>query len=101
MPPSEASAPRQRLDKWLWIARVVKTREDAAQLVESGRVRINGQKTVKPGHGVKGGDVLTIVLNSRVRVLRIAGFAERRGAPQQALGLYSEAGMSAPEGGTP
>jgi len=45
--------------------------------------------------------MLTIVLNSRVRVLRIAGFAERRGSPQQALGLYSEAGMSAPEGGTP
>jgi ribosome-associated heat shock protein Hsp15 len=101
LPPSEASAPRQRLDKWLWTARVVKTRESAAQLVEQGHVRINGQKTWKPGHGLKAGDVLTIVLNSRVRVLRITGFAERRGTAEHALGLYSAAGMSATEGGTP
>lgn len=80
---------------------MVKTRESAAQLVEKGHVRVNGQKTLKPGHGVKAGDVLTIVLNSRVRVLRITGFAERRGTAEQALGLYSTAGMSATEGGTP
>ena len=41
LPASEATAPRQRLDKWLWIARVVKTREAAAGLVEAGHVRIN------------------------------------------------------------
>ena len=89
---------RQRLDKWLWFARVVKTRDDAAALVESGHVRINGQKTLKPGHGVKPGDVLTIVLHARVRVLKISALTERRGPAEAARLLYGEAGMSS-EGG--
>jgi ribosome-associated heat shock protein Hsp15 len=101
LPASEASAPRQRLDKWLWIARVVKTREAAAGLVESGHVRINGQKTLKPGHGVKTGDVLTIVLNARVRVLHIEALGERRGQAEGARGLYHEPGMSRPDEETP
>jgi ribosome-associated heat shock protein Hsp15 len=101
LPASEASARRQRLDKWLWIARVVKPREAAAGLVEAGHVRINGQKTLKPGHSVKAGDVLTIVLNTRVRVLRIEGLGERRGPAEEARTLYSEAGMSPKHGETP
>ena len=92
---------RQRLDKWLWFARVVKTREDAARLVESGHVRLNGQKTLKPGHGVRPGDALTIVLKARVRVLHVEGLAERRGAADLAQRLYRETGMSAPGQKTP
>lgn len=92
---------RQRLDKWLWFARVVKTREDAAKLVESGKVRLNGQKTLKPGHGVRPGDVLTIVLNTRVRVLHVEGMAQRRGPAETARLLYREPGMSGPEDETP
>lgn len=101
MAASDEQPGRQRLDKWLWFARVVKTREDAARLVESGHVRLNGQKTLKPGHGVRPGDVLTIVLNSRVRVLHVEGLAERRGPATAARLLYREPGMSAPEGETP
>jgi ribosome-associated heat shock protein Hsp15 len=85
---------RQRLDKWLWFARVVKTREDAAALVEGGHVRINGQKSLKPGHAIKCGDVLTIVLHARVRVLRICGLAERRGPAEAACLLYADVRMS-------
>lgn len=92
---------RQRLDKWLWFARVVKTREAAASLVESGHVRLNGQKTLKPGHGVRPGDVLTVVLNSRVRVLHVEGLTERRGPAEAARRLYREPDMSAPDGETP
>lgn len=92
---------RQRLDKWLWFARVVKTREAAAALVESGHVRVNGQKTLKPGHALKIGDALTIVLRARVRVLRISGLAERRGPAEDARLLYEEAGMSARHSETP
>ena len=101
MPASEASAARQRLDKWLWIARIVKTREAAAGLVQSGHVRINGQKMLKPGHGLKAGDVLTIVLDTRVRVLHISGLGARRGPAEEARGLYGEAGMSAQRDETP
>ena len=49
---------RQRLDKWLWHARVVKARTSAAALVEAGHVRINGVREKSPGHAVKEGDVV-------------------------------------------
>ena len=81
---------RQRLDKWLWHARVVKARTSAAELVESGYVRINGVRETSPGHGVKPGDVLTIALDRSVRVLKVIGFAERRGDATSARVLYDE-----------
>ncbi|HVX76146.1 MAG TPA: RNA-binding S4 domain-containing protein [Bradyrhizobium sp.] len=81
---------RQRLDKWLWHARVVKARTSAAALVEAGHVRINGVREQAPGHGVKVGDVLTIGLDRSVRVLKVIGFAERRGDAAAARVLYDE-----------
>jgi ribosome-associated heat shock protein Hsp15 len=81
---------RQRLDKWLWHARVVKARTSAAALVEAGHVRINGVREKAPGHSVKAGDVLTIGLDRSVRVLKITGFAERRGDAPTARQLYED-----------
>ena len=88
---------RQRLDKWLWFARVVKTREAAAGLVEGGHVRLNRIKVTKPAHDVKPGDVLTIVLHSRVRVLQVDGIAPRRGPASEARLLYREPENTRPE----
>ena len=87
---SETPSERQRLDKWLWHARVVKARSSAAALVTSGHVRINGVRETSPGHGVKPGDVLTIALDRSVRVLKVIGFAERRGDATSARVLYDE-----------
>ena len=81
---------RQRLDKWLWHARVVKARTSAAALVEAGHVRINGVRETSPGHAVKAGDVLTIGLDRSVRVLKIRGFSERRGDAPSARVLYDD-----------
>jgi ribosome-associated heat shock protein Hsp15 len=81
---------RQRLDKWLWHARVVKARTSAAALVEAGHVRINGVREKAPGHTVKVGDVLTIGLDRSVRILKVAGFAERRGGAPAARTLYED-----------
>lgn len=81
---------RQRIDKWLWHARVVKTRTDAAALVAAGRVRINGARQTAPGHGVKIGDVLTVALDGRVRVLEVIGFAARRGDAAAARAVYAD-----------
>lgn len=81
---------RQRLDKWLWFARIVRTREAAAALVESGHVRLNRTKVLKPGHDVKPGDVLTLVLHGGVRVLHVEALAPRRGPATAARQLYSE-----------
>jgi ribosome-associated heat shock protein Hsp15 len=81
---------RQRLDKWLWHARVVKARSSAAALVEAGHVRINGARETAPGHAVKAGDVLTIALDRTVRVLKVTGFSERRGDASSARVLYDD-----------
>jgi ribosome-associated heat shock protein Hsp15 len=81
---------RQRLDKWLWHARVVKARTSAAALVEGGHVRLNGEREKSPGHGVKIGDVVTVALDRTVRVMKITGFAERRGDASAARELYAD-----------
>jgi ribosome-associated heat shock protein Hsp15 len=81
---------RQRLDKWLWHARVVKARTSAVALVEAGHVRINGTRETTPGHAVKLGDVLTVGLDRTVRVLKVTGFAERRGDAAAARVLYAD-----------
>jgi ribosome-associated heat shock protein Hsp15 len=79
---------RQRLDKWLWHARLVKARTSAAALVEAGHVRINGVRETSPGHAIKAGDIVTVGLDRTVRVLKIVGFAERRGDAASARALY-------------
>lgn len=81
---------RQRLDKWLWHARVVRARTSAASLVEAGHVRVNGVRETAPGHAVKAGDVLTIGLDRTVRVLKVVGFSERRGDAGVARALYED-----------
>ena len=81
---------RQRIDKWLHNARVVKTRTSAAELVTSGLVRVNSARVVAPSHPVKVGDVLTIALDRRIRLWKVADFAERRGDATAARRLYVE-----------
>jgi ribosome-associated heat shock protein Hsp15 len=70
---------RQRIDKWLWHARVVRTRSAAAALVDHGHVRLNGARVSANSQPVKAGDVVTIALDRTVRVMKVIGFAERRG----------------------
>ena len=83
-----AIAAVQRLDKWLWFARIVKSRTLAAQLVQSGKVRINRIKVAKPAQAVRPNDVLTIVIRGNVHVLRVVAPGARRGPPAEARLLY-------------
>ncbi len=78
---------RQRIDKWLWHARVVRTRADAAALAASGHVRINGRRVDAPSRAVRPGDVVTVALDRSVRVLKVLAFAERRGSADDARAL--------------
>ena len=75
---------RQRLDKWLWHARVVKARTSAAALVEAGHVRVNGARERAPGHAVKIGDVVTVRERSHkvVRIQEALELSQRRGVPE-------------------
>jgi ribosome-associated heat shock protein Hsp15 len=85
-----SSMESQRLDRWLWHARVVRTRAIAASLIFSRHVRVNGKRAEVSGHVVQKNDVLTIALPSRIRVLRVIDFAYRRGKAAQAERLYEE-----------
>jgi ribosome-associated heat shock protein Hsp15 len=75
---------RQRIDKWLWHARVVRTRSAAAALASAGHVRINGQRIDAPSQPVRPGDVVTVALDRAVRVLKVLAFADRRGSADDA-----------------
>ncbi len=59
-------------------------------MVEAGLVRINRQPTDKPHAKIRPGDVLTLPLYSGVRVVRVLGLSERRGAAPEARTLYEE-----------
>ena len=80
----------QRVDKWLWHARVVRTRSAAAILVNSGHVRLNGAREDAPSRAVKPGDVLTIALDRNVKILKVKAFCERRGDATLAQTLYDD-----------
>jgi ribosome-associated heat shock protein Hsp15 len=80
----------QRLDKWLWHARVVRTRSSAAKLIEAGYVRLNNRRMTAAAHQVRLGDVVTLALDRSVRVLQVEGFSERRGASSVARTLYRD-----------
>ena len=81
---------RQRIDKWLWHARVVRTRTGAAALVTAGQVRLNGQRNREASQSVRVGDIVTVALDRTVRVLKVIGFAERRGSPESVQCLYAD-----------
>jgi ribosome-associated heat shock protein Hsp15 len=89
------SADRQRIDRWLWNARIVRTRSAAASLAIVGHVRVNGARVVAPGRDVKCGDVVTVALHGGVRVLKVIGLAPRRGNATAALQLYEDLSNSA------
>jgi ribosome-associated heat shock protein Hsp15 len=78
----------QRLDRWLWFARVVKSRTLAAEAVALGKVRVNRVRAAKASHALRPGDVLTLALGGRVRVLKVLAPGVRRGPAAEARTLY-------------
>jgi ribosome-associated heat shock protein Hsp15 len=79
-----------RLDKWLWHARFFKSRSLASKFCQSGYVRVNGEKTEKAHHTLRPGDVLTLPIGPRVKVVRVLTMGERRGPAPEARALYEE-----------
>ena len=80
---------RVRLDKWLWAARFFNTRSQAAQAVDGGRIRVNGNR-VKPAREVHAGDEIVVHVGELEWVIRVKAVSgQRRPAPQARL-LYAE-----------
>lgn len=78
-----------RIDKWLWAARVFKTRSAATGAVIGGRVRVNGAR-VKPSKAIRTGDTIEVTISADRRTLVVIDVAERRGSASDALTLYAE-----------
>jgi ribosome-associated heat shock protein Hsp15 len=80
---------RIRVDRWLWAARLFKTRALAHDAVAGGHVRVNGER-VKPARDVRPDDVLEVRAGDVVRTVVVLAVAERRGPAAVAATLYEE-----------
>lgn len=87
------SATDLRIDKWLWAARFFKTRTQAADAVESGRVRIAGAR-IKPARSVRLGELLQVDNGATVWEVSVLGLSDARGSATQAQALYCETDAS-------
>ena len=79
---------RIRLDKWLWQARLFKSRSLSAAAIEAGRIRLNGNTVFKPAHSVGPRDVLIFANDAEICVIRIVDCGTRRGPAAEAQALY-------------
>ncbi|MET0438779.1 MAG: RNA-binding S4 domain-containing protein [Devosia sp.] len=81
---------KERLDRFLFFSRAVKSRTLAQKLIETGAVRVNSERTDRTDHKVGAGDVLTMSLHGRIIVWRILDAGTRRGPASEAQGLYED-----------
>ncbi|CAH1656157.1 MULTISPECIES: RNA-binding S4 domain-containing protein [unclassified Chelatococcus] len=85
-----ASGERIRIDKWLWHARMAKSRTLAGKLVESGHVRLNGRRLDGADRLIKPGDILTLALAHATLVVEVLALGQRRGPASEARTLYRD-----------
>lgn len=84
------AAPSQRIDKWLWYVRAVKSRTLAAGLVTTGKVRVNKIKITKASTLIAAGDVIMITAKADIRLLKVLAPGSRRGPAAEARSLYED-----------
>jgi ribosome-associated heat shock protein Hsp15 len=79
-----------RIDKFLWFARITKTRALAQRLAEAGHIRIDGRRIDRAHAIVKPGETITLMIHDRIRILRIEALPMRRGPPAEARACYND-----------
>lgn len=79
----------QRLDKWLWVSRLCRTRTLATALVNGGKVRVNGQPA-KPARTVRPGDEISLVRGDEPMTVIVRGMAAQRVAARDVPALYEQ-----------
>jgi ribosome-associated heat shock protein Hsp15 len=85
-----------RIDKWLWHARLVKTRSLAARLCETGLVELRGSAVARPAQPVKLGDEIGLAHGGWRRRIRVVAYGTRRGPAAEARLLYEEVAAAEP-----
>lgn len=78
-----------RLDKWLKVTRLFKTRSRAVEFCTARHVKVNG-RSAKPSQTIRVGDTLSIQYPSRNRTFDVAGLAEKPVSAADARELYLE-----------
>jgi len=79
-----------RIDKWLWYARLFKSRTKAQRLIADGHVRVNRERITKTAGAIRPGDVLTFPQGREIRVVRVLACGDHRGAAPEAHRLYED-----------
>jgi ribosome-associated heat shock protein Hsp15 len=85
-----SSGTRQRIDKWLFFCRMIKSRSLAQSHVQAGHVRVNGERVAQPSHLIKAGDRVELTLERRDVVLIVRSAGSRRGPFEEARLLYED-----------
>lgn len=81
---------KERLDKFLFFSRALKSRTLAQKIIETGAIRVNSERTERSDHKVGAGDVLTMTLHGRIVIWRILDAGTRRGPAAEAQALYED-----------
>ena len=92
--PAAVAGNRVRIDKWLWAARFYRTRSLAAEAIDAGHVRVDGER-IKPAHPVRAASRVTIRKRELALDVVVLDVSERRGSAPQAALLYRETAESA------
>ncbi|WP_370174475.1 RNA-binding S4 domain-containing protein [Sphingobium abikonense] len=82
--------PSLRIDKYLWFARLSKSRSIAQKLAEDGHMRLNGRRIDRAHAPVRAGDLITFPHVGGVRVVRVLALPVRRGPAPEAQSCYEE-----------
>lgn len=85
-----------RLDKFLWFARLAKSRERAQAIAEQGHVRLDGRRIERAHAPVRVGDVLSVPLPRGVRALRIESLPHGRVSARDVAAIYTDLCAPAP-----
>ncbi|OJF96098.1 RNA-binding S4 domain-containing protein [Pararhizobium antarcticum] len=88
--PQSLPVSRQRLDKWLFFARLMKSRSVAQKAIETGDVSVNDARVKQPSYAVKAGDRIIVSLERSERIVRVILPGHRRGPYEEARLLYDD-----------
>ena len=94
-------ADEQRPDRFLWYARLTKTRSSAQAIARDGHLRIDGRPVERAHAPIRPGQVLSFPLHGRVRVLKVLTLPKRRGPPAEARTLYEDLSPAVDAAGSP
>jgi ribosome-associated heat shock protein Hsp15 len=86
-----------RLDRFLWFARLAKTRSAAQAIAEKGTLRLDGRRIERSAAPVRVGAIIVFPLYGKVRALRVEMLPKRRGPPAEAAALYTSLEIAAPK----